>query len=785
MSRFLTPAKIGLLALIELYTHKAVPTASIVEVLSFITSHLIENDVSTSFSCPERRWKPAESTVSLVISIADFERVLAPHTAASGMPGRSLWYVFVDRLWKIDSLDALHEFFDRCANLLAKSKEELRRDAEMGVPAPDPEAILLSRNSPFGAFVRRSRLEFTRLRFHDAFELWKAFIRYRQTTAAYYRKKTPSFQRLSFDHVLLTGESDWGAGVESVASVAYGDMLRDDPTSTLPVSTDDVQKLLEFQIEQMQRYGSRIPPEIQRQFHDLLHDSLVIPSLSHYLSYLDAWRAGDYSTSFDYLHRYFDYTMQNRDRSFYQYALMNLAVLQADFGCHKEAISAMLETVSTARENRDMTCLNFALNWLFHFGRAHPEITKELESNSMLGTGKESLAFLRSRAKETDMWALWSSSLMSEAKMTLWNGESVATAVEHLVRSSQILVERNMKGLVGSQLSISIALWDRLGITYLAATAAEVFIRCHARHTIFDDELKVAGRQASMLTLKGKYDEALGLLEAMDANSLRAWRPNQSWHKYRGIIKLKRDIRRDNLREAELLLSQLLQSKHEDFEPDLAFVIDNLHVKYLMRRGSLDDAFAEVERMMAELRDENRDVALRVRLLLLKADILARCGRAERGFTAAVRAAHVAWRARLAPQLWAAMGAVARVLNAVGEFAAAAALLAAALPRCLECEDAAAAAALYAQLADASMGLAGRAAAASPPRRERIAQALEAVERAFALYAAVEDLPCQCEMLAKKATIMRVSGDPVLANDCAAAYLAIRRDAAARAGGWG
>ncbi|KAI2620549.1 anaphase-promoting complex subunit 5-domain-containing protein [Hypoxylon sp. NC1633] len=777
MSRFLNPAKVGLLALIELYADKTAPTSSIVDVLSFITSHLIDVDGSTLSSDPERRWKQAESTVSLVISIADFEKVLAPHTAASGIPGRNLWYVFLDRLWKISSLDALHGFFDNCSHLLAKTKDELRRDAELGILVPGPEVILLSRNSPFGAFVRRSQLEFTRLRFHDAFELWKDFVKYRQTTAAYYRKKTPSFQRLSFDHVLLAGESDWGADVEAVASVAYGDMRRDDSVSTLPVSTDDIQKLLEFQIDQMQSYGIRIPLEIKHQFHDLLNDSFMIPSLSHYLSYLEAWRAGDYSTSFDYLHRYFDYTMQNKDKSFYQYALMNLAVLQADFGCYKEAMTAMLETVSTARENRDMTCLNFALNWLFHFGRAHPEVTEELESNSMLGTGNESLAFLRSRAKETGMLTLWSSALMSEAKMGLSNGESVATAIEHLVRSSQILVERNMKNMIGSQLSINIALWDRLGVPYLSATTCEIFLRCHARHSIFDDELKVTSRQASMLTLKGKYDEALEILEDMDADALRAWKPSQYWHKFRGIIKLRRDLHRNNLDGAELLLSQLLQSKNEDLEPDLAFVIDNLHVDCLVRRGNMNQAFVKVEKMISELRDQNKDIALRVRLLLLKAELLDKIGRPQKGFTIAVRAANVAWRARLIPYLWPAIGAIANILTSLGEFEPAIQLLKAVLPRSLECENAAMTAKLYSHLGDANVGLAGAAPPKSLRRREFMTKAVEAVEKAFNHYSSVEDIGKQCEMMAKKATIMKVSGDHVLANDYAAAYLAIRRSA--------
>ncbi|RYP78113.1 hypothetical protein DL770_006940 [Monosporascus sp. CRB-9-2] len=778
MSRFLNPAKIGLLALIELYTNKTVPTSSIVQILSFITSHLIDYDLSGPPGNSEGRFKRAETTVSLVISITDFEKVLTPHTAASGMPGRSLWYIFLDKLWKIDSLDALHAFFERCSELLAKTKEELRRDAEMGTPAPGPEVILLSRNSPFGAFVRRSQLEFTRLRFHDAFELWKNFVKYRQTTAAYYRKKTPSFQRLSFDNVLLTGEHDWGSGVEAVASVAYGDMLRDDPTTTLPVSTDDIEKLLEFQIDQMQKYGNRIPLEIRHQFQDLLNDSFMVPSLSHYLSYLDAWRAGDYSTSFDYLHRYFDYTMQNRDRLFYQYALMNLAVLQADFGCHKEAVAAMLETVSTARENRDMTCLNFALNWLFHFGRAHPEVTKELESNSMLGTGKESLAFLRSKAKETGMWSLWSSALMSEAKMSLSNGESVATALEHMVRSSQILVERNMKSMMGSQLSLNIALWDRLGVAYLSSTACEVFLRCHARHSTFDDELKVTSRQASMLALKGKYDEALGRLERMDANGLRAWKPNQYWHKFRGIIKLRRDLHRNDLDGAELLLSQLLQSKNEDLEPDLAFVVDSLHIECLVRRGDLERALAKVEDLILELRDENKDVALRVRLLLLKAELLDKCGRPQKGFTIAVRAANVAWRARLIPYLWPAIGAIANILSSLGEFEPAIRLLNTILPRSLECENSAMIARLYSHLADANMGMAGKNQPRSNKRREFMTKAVGALEKAFDHYSSIEDVNKQCEMIAKKATIMKVAGDNVLANDYAAAYLALRREAA-------
>jgi anaphase-promoting complex subunit 5 len=113
--------------------------------------------------------------------------------------------------------------------------------------------------------------------------------------------------------------------------------------------------------------------------------------------------------------------MHNRDRTFYQYALLNLATLHADFGCFSEAVTAMQETISTARENNDMACLNYSLSWLYHFGKAHPPQMDEIQKRGILGTEKEALAFLKAKAKETSMWSLLSISLLSEAKLAMSN----------------------------------------------------------------------------------------------------------------------------------------------------------------------------------------------------------------------------------------------------------------------------------------------------------------------------------------------------------------------------
>ncbi|CRK40706.1 hypothetical protein BN1708_008298 [Verticillium longisporum] len=584
MARYLTPAKIGILSLIELYTDEHVPNAAIIPVLSFITSHVLDYDPESFNSSNAASWDKAKKAVSIVVSIQDFESLLNPYPV---LP-----------------------------------------------------------------------------------------------TVSHRRRRNPSFGRMSFDHVLEVGEhDDWDPeGVEALASVAYGGLLTSAEPSSLSVSTDDVELLLEFQIEQMQKHGNRVPAEVQHKFRDLLKDSVVVPSTAHYLS--------------------------------------------------------------------------------------------------VLGAGKESLAYLRVKAKETNMGTLWSSVLISEAKLGLMNGESVATSLELLVRSSHLIVEKNMKNMFGAQLSMKMALLDRIGLAHLSNMESEMFLRCHARQSVFDDELKVTCRLAVQLAERGKYDDALKKLEALDENALRSWKPSQYWFKYRGIIKLTRDLRHNNLDGAEQILSQLLQSKMDDMEPDIAFMIDYLHIDCLKRRGDLSSAFEKVEDMLEELQEENRDLSLRLQLMLVKAHLYDKAGRPQRGFTLAMRAASMAWRARLVPNLWHAIGAIANILTSLGEFQAAIDLLTAILPRSLECDSARLSGTLYSHLADATMGLAGSAPSGSARRTECMTRALRAVEKAFDCYSSVEEIVKQCEMMAKKATIMRVAGDKALAADCAATYVALRKHAA-------
>lgn len=225
---------------------------------------------------------------------------------------------------------------------------------------------------------------------------------------------------------------------------------------------------------------------------------------------------------------------------------------------------------------------------------------------------------------------------------------------------------------------------------------------------------------------------------------------------------------------AEHLLDQLRGSS-SNLEMD--FTLSLLEIDLLMRRGDYSTAMGTLEKLSTRLNEETADIYQRVKVMTLKARLLDRAGIPQKGFSVALRAASLAHKARLLPALWEAVGAVSRVLISLMEFEASANLLASIMPQVLECEDCDLSAHMFAYLADAHMGMAGQAKAETLKRKEQLTKALEYLGRSFDEFSRIEDVKGQCEMLAKKATIMRLNGDMVLANDCAAQYLDIKRAA--------
>lgn len=239
MPRYLTPFKVSLLVLVKLYCDSVVPNSAVVPVLSFIVSHIVPS------TAPSNITDDCSSSHTLNPSIHDFEIITSVHV--SSVPGRTLLDLFLKKLWNINSLDALHVFFNNLHDVLARTKEEAQREAEAGI-SPPTSRILLSRTSPLGAFVRRAQLEFTRLQFHDSVRLWDAFLRFKEPTAATWAKRSSSASCMSFDSNVVDLALRPG---DALLTAAYGHLQYMNDSEEM-VSTDDIERMLGFQVEKLQ-----------------------------------------------------------------------------------------------------------------------------------------------------------------------------------------------------------------------------------------------------------------------------------------------------------------------------------------------------------------------------------------------------------------------------------------------------------------------------------------------------------------------------------------------------
>ena len=239
MSRYLTPAKIGLLALISLYTESVVPSAATIPILSFIVSHILPPNSAAPLD------KSSPQSYHVPLAIEDFQKATISHV--SGRPGRTIWDLLLDNLWKINSLDALNFYFQTLSSLLQEAPEEQRQHVEEG-PNSKSNRLRLSRASPMGLFVRRAQLEFTRLQFHDGIALWRNFVAYRAPTLPQWKRRNQAPGHSSFDANLRDEHSNLS---DRLTSVIYGEVT-DGIKHDVSISSEDVEKLLEHQIDKMQ-----------------------------------------------------------------------------------------------------------------------------------------------------------------------------------------------------------------------------------------------------------------------------------------------------------------------------------------------------------------------------------------------------------------------------------------------------------------------------------------------------------------------------------------------------
>jgi len=223
MPQFVTSAKIWLTILIGMFCERTFREEDTVEILPFITSHLLPGLASG-----------ARSTTATIVALEDIEVLLRdlPINIESSDADRTrpnnAWNTFVFRHCEIVSLDDLDHHFDK-----------LEHEAD-GTPT-----------SLFGAFVHRMRLAYQLLRFEDQMQVWHDFGQHRSRLVEQHRDIFKGEMLGRYRMKVLLNKM---AEADPIREHALHEFIarRQEESNAGVVGGEELRTMLKFQIEKME-----------------------------------------------------------------------------------------------------------------------------------------------------------------------------------------------------------------------------------------------------------------------------------------------------------------------------------------------------------------------------------------------------------------------------------------------------------------------------------------------------------------------------------------------------
>ncbi|KAK5679276.1 APC5 protein [Elasticomyces elasticus] len=747
MARYLTHARIGLLILTEQYLSGHLASGARLKVLSFIASHIVASTGNDGQAV----------VISLDADAATFFGSLSG--LPSDVPGRTAHDALLQRLWKLDGLDALHTLFEAMNQIVAPASESENSQKQV------------SRPSPLSQFVRRCSVEFTRLQFADSQQLWTTFVSWRSSTYdSWAQRNSDDAARYKHD--------------EGAMNERHPTNLRDAEEGHY-MSAEDTNDLITFSVHHLQRMGTRVPEAMRQKLQTWISEQSdsSVQSLQHFMAFFEHWRSGQYTMALESLHRYFDYSLIGKSSStgsetmrvYYQYALLHLSVLHADFDCWEESVEAMDECIATARENQDTACLNFALSWLLYLRQAKPDnrISGFGSVSGLLGGAAgehDEISFLKGKARETKHWSLLSSTLLEEAKLDMYTNGSTPKSIELVTQSGFVNLQHDLRTLMPATTLFEGATFDRLGQGHLASRAHDIVKFVHGDQAPLSDRTRSLCRTAYGVAQSGRCSVGLDMLQEFLPVVRGVLKLEQRVTGFIGLLQLMKSLRSENLEAAAHYHSQLIPIRALG-DPELDFEFNLLEIDLFIRHGDLDAAMKAVNKHIKQTAGHSAgDIAQRLHFLVLKSTIFALSGQAAKGFSIALRAASTASRLNLVPCVLEAIGALATILNDLSESEAAKRLLDAALPMMLETRHSKVTAQAFVTSGEAQIGFAGMCAPDSSERSLQAMQGDKLIERGRGLYARLEDVSGVLECLVIRSRLARWRGDEACAEQADAQY---------------
>ncbi|KAJ1834390.1 APC5 protein [Coemansia sp. RSA 2711] len=329
----------------------------------------------------------------------------------------TLRVLLAQRIEQLETVDALHGFFDAMSRLVVDAEAHMEFDQE---------ATLLDSESIFGIFVRRCCLAFDQLEFHHISE----FLDECQGAAR-----------------ALAGTGDGEAELKR--------------------SRLELQEHVEHLIEALERgAGAPLAQDMERRIRHAA-SQLSDPSRLHFLNYLNLVRQGESQQSEASLRRFFDSNCDNR--TVYQHALLYLAAMRVQLGIHDAAHDALAEATHVARDCQDHECLLFISCWearlLLAKLRPAPTPQQTQSATAAINTLIEKATAMQSPE-------LMATGYLLLSELHLATNAGPRQVFECLVCAQALAIEHNVQR-AGCRLALAQA-WQQFGNPWLAQLNAQL-----------------------------------------------------------------------------------------------------------------------------------------------------------------------------------------------------------------------------------------------------------------------------------------------------------------------
>ncbi|KAK6459313.1 anaphase-promoting complex, subunit 5 [Scheffersomyces xylosifermentans] len=525
----LSPHKIAMMFLLQIYCHNEIPIKRIKPVLTTLIK-FVENE--TLYDENDKIIvMPTLSNFCYCLDTALIEAVQPGRsqqnpTIAVHADSRKLQKRILKSLWDIDSVESLDYHITSCfamlvtPNVIFKSPSRNKR---------------ISSRSLLGKFIHKITTAFKLLKFDEVFLLYEAFVEYRASSREIYINYGGSIADINTDSIpsqlgqSSQGESELNTSINDdlilfskLNAQLKGNIGFDIPTSSqsivernvqlVLVPKHDLQILLERQIGLLETYGTRTPQmlkDIMRLMTSPNSNTCSIQNINfnnlpsyYYIKYLESLHSCDYNGAFEALHQYFDYMVSNNSKYFYHFALISRASLHQFFGEDEKAIDAIEEAISVARENKDNSTLTYILSWLFNFMKNKPELWNR---QSFYNNNSESqlLNFLIKKSQSVSL-SLYSMSYNFETLQIMNNGGSMTSYLESLLKASYISINDQIPTFVRS-MELTATVWSRIGNPILCDAYIDILLESTEKK---DDRVSVKVRSNFLRFLKGETNAA-------------------------------------------------------------------------------------------------------------------------------------------------------------------------------------------------------------------------------------------------------------------------------------